>query len=384
MDKNVKLALSQYLFSSFAVDKGSALLIKTLINRLNLSAVSNTLDIGCGVGVLGIALKMFNRDMIVHAQDRDSVAVNFTRYNFSLNNLEGYTAEGALALENNPVFRYDLIVSNLPAKAGLPVLEYIIKNTPGLLNPNGMCAFVIVKTLKDFFKSILKKSNAEQIYTVHDSGHSVFLYRNTYNPKTSVRAFNFKPYFRNTVNLARANISFSLKTVYGLPNFDSIDFSTSLAMDILESIKTEPLFKNILIQNPGQGHIPLYVIKKYSPSSLVLSGRDLLSLKISLFNIISSTYPADNVTLNHSILPCIGQNNYSLIVILPFHNHSIIDKEIFSEAVNNIFSRENFILISGMSYLIGRFINNLKKLTAFTIIKNRKNRAHRAILIGTG
>ena len=129
--------MSQFLFSSFSIDSGSNLLIKAIADNINIQGLSGVLDIGCGTGVLGIALKKINENISLYALDRDSIAVNFTEYNLKVNDLNNNHVEGGLAFPETGSILFDLIVSNLPAKAGLPVLEYIITNAPEYLKHRG-------------------------------------------------------------------------------------------------------------------------------------------------------------------------------------------------------------------------------------------------------
>ena len=63
MGEDLRLALSHALFSSFDVDAGSKLLLKTLAQRVDLGTVGSVLDVGCGVGVLGLSLKKKKPDI---------------------------------------------------------------------------------------------------------------------------------------------------------------------------------------------------------------------------------------------------------------------------------------------------------------------------------
>ena len=86
------------------------------------------LDLGCGTGVLGLALaKHYAAELT--ARDRDALALAVTAHNAASNGLACRTAGGVDTAnldgtrEGGP---FQLVVSNLPAKAGEPVLAHMI------------------------------------------------------------------------------------------------------------------------------------------------------------------------------------------------------------------------------------------------------------------
>ena len=74
--EKLKFDLSMGLFSSFDIDAGSRLLLKTLAKHADLdnfensNASSNVIDTGCGTGVLGICLKKKYPGLNIRFQDR--------------------------------------------------------------------------------------------------------------------------------------------------------------------------------------------------------------------------------------------------------------------------------------------------------------------------
>ena len=88
MRQELQFNLSQSLFSSADVDIGSRFLLRTIAKNVEITDISSMLDIGCGVGVLGLSLKRINPAMQLIAQDRDALAVTFTTQNAILNEIE--------------------------------------------------------------------------------------------------------------------------------------------------------------------------------------------------------------------------------------------------------------------------------------------------------
>ena len=125
MRQELRLALSQSLFSSFDVDVGTRLLLKTIAKEVDLQAVQSALDVGCGVGTLGLAVKKAAPHIALTVQDRDALAVAFTQMNARRNKIGGVTAVAGLAFQYISG-SFDLILSNLPGKAGEPVLRHML------------------------------------------------------------------------------------------------------------------------------------------------------------------------------------------------------------------------------------------------------------------
>ncbi|HAK45883.1 MAG TPA: methyltransferase, partial [Spirochaeta sp.] len=126
MGERLSFYLSLGLFSSFGVDSGTRLLLKTLAQQKSVPEKGSILDSGCGTGVIAVSLKKKFPELDITASDRDALALRFTEMNIKLNKLgkDGIrTAAGLLPGSlKSPVEGesklYDLIISNIPAKAG--------------------------------------------------------------------------------------------------------------------------------------------------------------------------------------------------------------------------------------------------------------------------
>jgi len=272
------------------------------------------LDAGCGVGVLGIcaagALQEagFSR-IFVRAQDRDELARVFSVYNAQRNGLcaesyEAYT-EPLLAGPGGQ----NIILSNIPAKAGLPVLEDFVRRSAATLKQNGLVFLVAVNTLADYFRKQIT-AGAFLFHEENGKEHTVFVFgkiagiksdaASDYSPVIFDENFprNYPFYIRNEASGAGGicgefemeKISYRLNTVHGAPDFDSpggaVMAAAKLALKIDPSEKLNShLFapfdvKKILIHDDaGQGHFALwlanYLKREYR---WVLSGRNILAL----------------------------------------------------------------------------------------------------------
>src|SRR5215211_6675384 len=83
--QRLRFRVSQDLFSSHDVDVGSRFLLRTLLTAKDVGQPTSILDLGCGYGPIGLTLKGFHPDAVVHLTDRDALAVEYTRQNAVLN-----------------------------------------------------------------------------------------------------------------------------------------------------------------------------------------------------------------------------------------------------------------------------------------------------------
>ena len=276
--------LSLGLFSSNDIDGGSRLLLKTIAQQTEPEEFLSILDAGCGIGVLGISLKKACPGAEVRLCDRDVLAVEFSKENCRINGIEGVNIENALALEGIEGKQFDLVISNIPAKAGETVLEDFFRRSVNFISLKGRVALVIVAPLADFAERTLNQLGHEILYREATYHYSVFHFRGekSENPPDELAA-----YIRNRAIFRLKKNTYQLDTVYNIPDFDQPGFRITHGAEILDSyqIRGKGLF-----WNPGQGHLPLYTALKKSNhlKKIILSGRDLLQIKTSRRNVKNS------------------------------------------------------------------------------------------------
>ncbi len=129
---DLSFCLSHGLFSSFDIDDGTKLLLKSIARSVDLASLRDVLDVGCGVGVIGACVAARAPSARVTMQDRDALAAAVARENCRLNGLQGASAECRLAFHGLGGGTVDLVTSNLPAKAGAPVLAAMLRHAAGL------------------------------------------------------------------------------------------------------------------------------------------------------------------------------------------------------------------------------------------------------------
>ena len=296
--------LSMGLFSSFDIDTGTKQLLKTLAEKIDFSKINHLLDTGCGTGVIAVSLKKAFPHVSIDALDRDSLALEITSENARLNNTDISVYSGLDTLTVQPHHpdspfadkkKYDLITTNIPAKAGLPVLRRFFLNGLASLSKNGHFAVVIVEPLRKTAENLIAELGAKIVFEVHISKHSVFIIQSDQKADTPlIHDTTFPgPYLRkDRLSFTGKNIASVLTTVFDLDGFDTIPIPSAVSADCYA--KLEPDQKTFLFWNPGQGHSAVMVLKKRFSQNrtdskncqCVLAGRDILALLISHFNIM--------------------------------------------------------------------------------------------------
>lgn len=365
---------SQALFSAAQIDRGSSLLLKSIQESALLENMVadywqaqqggqlsfDIWDWGCGIGVLGTCAQGYLQQIwqrqcklalreerpaaklrsTLHCSDRDGLALHFSQHNWqanipalndelqqlSLNCLNGIWGEDAVeqALaesQGHPA----LVLSNIPAKLGNPVLQTVIPQL-ALSLPQAVVAMVIVSPLRELAEEAIRNAGLELLHFSGSGDHSIFHYRCPAGLASSQAPYfeTFsKLYKRNTHNLFRVerrgnsyhvksqeltkrqgptgeiaasgrqakwDLSWSFDSAFGLGDFDSPSFGLSQAVQVLGQRNWGG---KLLIWEPGHGHLAQFLLHK--PGSQVqqvqLFGRDRLGLLYSDHNISRSLGP---------------------------------------------------------------------------------------------
>ena len=123
------------LFSKNELDKATQLLIeKAEINNKKI------LDLGCGYGVVGIALLRDNPELNVTFSDVNERAIKITKKNLDLHKLKGKIIKSNLFEKIEE--KYDVILSNPPYAAGREICFKLIEDSYNHLNKNGTLQIV--------------------------------------------------------------------------------------------------------------------------------------------------------------------------------------------------------------------------------------------------
>ncbi len=390
--RDLSFSLSMGLFSSNAIDAGSRLLIDTLIDSVDLSKMQTALDAGCGVGTLAVTLKALYPDLDMIASDRDALALAVTDHNAQINGLSIKTVPGLDTLiydQEEGRFTgkehyFDLIMTNIPAKAGEPVLYRFLQNGLSQLTETGVFAFVIVDTLADHAQEMCEELTQEIITRQDGKRHSVFIIKKEATRSYTIDSVFPGVYVRAHERFSLKKLSYSIDTVYNIPGFDTIPYDAALGVKMACTQSPESL----TLWNPGQGHYAMGILlqdRKKRIKHIQLMGRDLLALKISEHS-IKKSFPHVSVTIHflHSISECLSNRHMPLkkksnlllitpdpiplvsFVALVGSSQIVIEKEIRSD-----------IIIASKSSAMASFS---KGLTGFTLRDSKKKHGFRAIL----
>jgi SAM-dependent methyltransferase len=269
---------------------------------------ARVLDAGCGTGVIGIcaasaiaALEQ-DRGLYVRCQDRDELARLVTSHNAAKNNIPLSTLEAFTEpLLAGPDEKWDLILTNIPAKAGSPVLEDFVSRSASLLNRGGRVILVVVNTLADFFRKAA--ADSELLSEDKGPGHTVFVYSG--KAGSSALSVNtgagftgrYPFYLRASPSCTIEGIQIRLETIHGASGFDKPGYAVLAAAKLLRRLGREKIPDSgrsgmpVLVHEPGQGFFSNWLIEflraeadTAQKQALVLSGRNILSLEAARHN----------------------------------------------------------------------------------------------------
>ncbi|TQV80286.1 class I SAM-dependent methyltransferase [Aliikangiella coralliicola] len=157
------------VFSPKEIDEGTRL----LLNYLEVKPEYDCLDLGCGYGPIGIWMARKASGGKTLLLDKDFVAIEHAKQNIALNktdNANAMLSNGFSALNDE---KFDLIVSNIPAKVGNEMLYLFLYDAFHHLKPGGQFVVVTVNGLRHFCKRTFnevfnnyKKVKQGKTYTV--------------------------------------------------------------------------------------------------------------------------------------------------------------------------------------------------------------------------
>jgi len=319
--RTLRFRVSQSLFSSHDVDAGTRLLLQSLLGA-RIGERPQVLDVGCGYGPIGIALKALLPLARVELTDRDALALSYARQNAALNEREGVEAYASLGYDDVRQQAYDLVVLNLPGKAGERVIRHLVMGAVARLAPGGRAAFVMVSPLTRMVAQTLREDPAVRV--VHEEArrsHSVahVAVDGALRDVEPARGFEAGVYDRATALVPAAGRSLELRTVFGLPEFDTPSFATQLLVeDATALLRAGSSVRHAVMLEPGQGHAAVLVQALARPERMTLAGRDLLSLRCARRNLLLNGAAATSVALDHGVrfAPARGEQAELIVGVL--------------------------------------------------------------------
>lgn len=144
------------VFSKDRFDYGT----RVLLSSIDIDSLSgNVLDLGCGLGVVGIILGTLNRNINIDMIDVNERAISLTKDNLILNNVKADVFVSDVYDNVNKEYNY--IITNPPIRAGKEVVRKFLFGGYDYLNDNGMLYFVMRKDhgVKSMIKELESKYN---------------------------------------------------------------------------------------------------------------------------------------------------------------------------------------------------------------------------------
>lgn len=140
--QKLKLYTDRGVFARDRVDFGTHLLLQAFTPPKETDL--RVLDVGCGYGIIGLAIARAYPDFTVELSDVNRRAVELARRSaaeMKLGNVKIYEGD----LYENAGGPYDIIITNPPVRAGNAVVEAIFTRGYELLAPGGMLWAVMKK-----------------------------------------------------------------------------------------------------------------------------------------------------------------------------------------------------------------------------------------------
>ena len=142
------------VFSPREIDSGTDLLLK----YLKINPTDHCFDLGCGYGPIGLVMAKMAPQGQVLMVDKDFIAVEYSNKNAKLN----HTPNAKAILSNGfqhipPDSKFDVIVSNVPAKVGKEMMTIMLYDALHYMKPSGRIYLVTINGLRDYIKRNLQE-----------------------------------------------------------------------------------------------------------------------------------------------------------------------------------------------------------------------------------
>jgi predicted RNA methylase len=272
--------VAQALFSSHQVDRGSRMLLDSLDPEA-FPDEGTAVDFGCGYGVLGIAWQAAMPGWSMDYVDRDALAVAFSRHNAgTLPGERADTARFVCDISVTPLAAgYDLVLWNVPGKAGRAVIAELRDVAFDALAPGATLAAVVVHPLADLFTEPPARDDVATALVERGKEHTVVHLRRLEGEVTRRDPFAEGSFDRPTEVFEAAGLEWMLTPVIGLPEYDTLNHATALAIRAMVEIPDD--VGRWLVVDPGVGHLAAAAFLRWPGGRGVLAGRDALALRSS-------------------------------------------------------------------------------------------------------
>ncbi len=279
---HLELDVAQDLFSSHQVDRGSKMLLSSL-ESVALPEHGEAVDFGCGYGVLGIAWQAVHPGWWIRYVDRDSLAVAFAEHN--VGRAIPHLADRAKYLHDvtpskPPDNGFGMVLWNVPGKAGAKVLTSLTAIALDGLGTNGLLALVVVNPLVETIREA--GAGRPGVVCERDEGgrdHTVLHFRKATSDVSWRHAFDEGVFDRPETRFTLGDREWALTPVIGLPEYDSLSHSTTLAGVAMERIGSDAVIGRWLVHEPGAGHLAVLAGLVWPDAQGLVTSRDALVLR---------------------------------------------------------------------------------------------------------
>ena len=282
---------------------GAVALLASVADRVGARHVASVADVGCGVGTLGLAAAA-RWGCPAHMFDRDALALAVSVANANANSLAVHL-HGALGSRSvvataaiGPSSGYDLVLCNLPAKAGAPVRGAIIHDCASMLAPGGLFALVVVAPLHGETEATLAAMRGE-LWQRREPGHAIFHHRADVGDDrgrdrdAAEQREPFAAYVRADGTRTLAGASVPVRSMFGLPDFDTSSYLTQLLASLLAARPAAEWanWRRMWLWNPGQGELASWLVdrrRQQAPNTapqVSVASRDALQIHATETNL---------------------------------------------------------------------------------------------------
>lgn len=137
------------IFSPEKLDEGSLM----LLDYIDFKADDNSIDLGCGYGVLGMTASRECPNGQHLLIDKDFVAVEYAKINCQKNGLTNATVQLSNGFYHvDKSLKFSLVMSNLPAKASKEQHYLYLLDAYNAMQTGGRFYVVTINGLRDFMK----------------------------------------------------------------------------------------------------------------------------------------------------------------------------------------------------------------------------------------
>lgn len=155
-NKDFSIYSDNGVFSKDRFDYGT----RVLLNSVDIDKLfGNVLDLGCGLGVVGIILGTFNKGINIDMVDINERAIDLAKNNLVLNNIKAnvFVSDIYSNIDN----KYDFIITNPPIRAGKNVIRGFLLGSYDYLKDDGILYFVMRRDhgVKSMIKELSVKFN---------------------------------------------------------------------------------------------------------------------------------------------------------------------------------------------------------------------------------